>query len=257
MLVAVTMVRDEQDIIGYTLTHLLAEGVDHIIVADNQSTDQTRPILEALADGHPVTVLDDPEQGYYQAKKMTRLAHMAYGMGATWVLPFDADELWYSPAGLLADVLWGCQADVIQATEHKHWPTHHDPPDVPNPFLAMPYREQTPNRLAKVVFRAHPQAALHMGNHDVERPGERMGGLLEMRHFPYRSFPQFAHKVKVGREAYEATNLHTGYGTHWRTMGALSDDELHDEWDLLVEGRPGLPWLQHQALVHDPAPVRA
>ena len=46
------------------LVHLLAQGVDKIVVADNRSVDGTREILESL----PVTVIDDPEVGYYQSK---------------------------------------------------------------------------------------------------------------------------------------------------------------------------------------------
>ncbi len=247
MLVAVTMVRDEEDVIGYTLSHLLAEGVDHIIVSDNRSTDCTPRILQAFEATNQVTVLQDEEVGYYQSEKMTRLAHMAYGMGADWVLPFDADELWYSEEGTVAEVLADCDADVVKATEHKHWPTTSDP-DQPNPFLAMPYKEPTPNRLAKVAFRASPTTMVHMGNHDVDSAGPtRIGDLLQMRHFPYRSFPQFCRKVKNGREAYQATNLHGGYGTHWRTMGAMSPQELHDQW---------MSWVDKPGLVLDPAPVR-
>ena len=42
---AVTMVRNEADIIGTTVRHLLAQDVDGILVADNGCTDDTRAIL--------------------------------------------------------------------------------------------------------------------------------------------------------------------------------------------------------------------
>lgn len=246
MIVAVTMVRDEADIIGHTLEHLFYEGVDHIIVADNRSTDDTRNILEAFAATYPVTVLDDPEVAYYQADKMTRLAHMAHGMGTDWVLPFDADELWYSPHGRLSDVLADCPAQILKATEYKHWPTPDDSDDA-NPFTRMEWRETKPLHLSKVVFRSHPDAELHMGNHDIELDGERMSGVLEMRHFAYRTFDQFCRKVRNGREAYEATNLHGAYGTHWRKMGAWDQQRLAEEWESFLH-RPGL--------TRDPAPTR-
>ena len=75
--VAITMVRDEEDIIDWTLQHLLDQGVDHIIVADNLSVDETPWKLAALASTGKVTVIQDDEPGYYQDKKMTDLAHMA------------------------------------------------------------------------------------------------------------------------------------------------------------------------------------
>ena len=45
--VAVTMVRDEEDVIRSTVAHMLDE-VDAVIVADNLSTDRTREILDDL-----------------------------------------------------------------------------------------------------------------------------------------------------------------------------------------------------------------
>ena len=83
-IVAITMVRDEADIIDWTLDHLLNQGIDHIIVADNLSVDETGWKLAALANTGRVTVLQDDEPGYYQDEKMTRLAHMA-------AIDFDAD----------------------------------------------------------------------------------------------------------------------------------------------------------------------
>jgi hypothetical protein len=40
--IAVTMVKDEADVIGPVIANLFAQGVDHIIAADNLSTDRTR-----------------------------------------------------------------------------------------------------------------------------------------------------------------------------------------------------------------------
>src|SRR5689334_9181615 len=62
LLFAITMVKNEQRTIGHVVEHLLAEGLDHVIVADNLSTDRTREVLDALVvRGLPVTVVDDPE----------------------------------------------------------------------------------------------------------------------------------------------------------------------------------------------------
>ena len=46
---AVTMVKDEADIIGRVITHLLEQEVDRVIVADNMSSDDTPQILAELA----------------------------------------------------------------------------------------------------------------------------------------------------------------------------------------------------------------
>lgn len=250
MITAISMVRDEQDIIGWTIEHLLAHGINRLIIADNLSADDTRAIL----DKHPeVTVVDDNDPAYLQGEKMTRLAQMAYREGADWVLPFDADELFYPPDGTIAEFLNDCPADIIETTVWDHVPTIADPGDDPNPFTRITMRRTNPQRMPKIVFRAHPDAELHMGNHDVNRPGIRTGG-LHGRHFGYRTFDQLKRKVRNGRQAYEASNLHQRYGGHWRELGAMSDDQLEERWEWYRAGRD--PWTgeDHGELVFDPAP---
>lgn len=244
--IAVTMVRDEEDIIGYTLLHLYAEGVDHIIVADNLSTDRTRTILENIRETHPLTIVNDDEVGYYQARKMTNLAHMAGDMKADWVLPFDADELWYAQEGTIREALAGCDADVVRATGWDHVATLRDAPDR-DPYRRIRYRRAVPQKLPKVAFRPHPTATLHMGNHDVDHPGVKVDGVLELRHFGYRSLPQFISKVRNGKQAYDATDLHQTYGQHWRVRGGLPDEAIAAEWNQMCN---------EDGLVYDPAPYR-
>lgn len=98
--VAVCMARDEADVIGSTVAHMLAQ-VDAVIVADNLSTDRTREILDEMASAHPgrLVVVEDPDPAYRQSEKMTALALRArLDFGAEWIVPFDADEVWYSPS---------------------------------------------------------------------------------------------------------------------------------------------------------------
>ncbi len=242
MIVGIAMVRDEQDVIGDTIDHHLAHGVDRLIIADNLSEDDTRGILEKYPE---VQVVEDDDPAYQQAEKMTRLAYMASEQGAEWVLPFDADELFYTDHGSLAAFFAAQTADIIEATVWDHIATDDDPPGC-HPFTRIRHRRQTPQRMPKIAFRAHPDAELHMGNHDVNRPGERAAGLYA-RHFQYRSFEQMVHKLRVGREAYECSNLHPTYGAHWRDGGAQSDAELFRRWRALCE-EPGL--------IEDPAPWR-
>lgn len=235
--IAVTMVKDEADVISATIAQLFAQGIDHIIAADNLSTDRTRSILERYDD---LTIVDDPEPGYYQADKMTRLAHQAYDMGADWVLPFDADEIWYAEGATIADALHHATADVIMAAGWDHIVTT----EGDQPF--SPWRRAQPQTLCKVAFRARPDAELNMGNHDV-RPAHltRESGTLRYRHFQYRSLAQMTRKLRNGRAAYEAADIHPMHGTHWREGGALSDDELAAKWDALCS---------EEGLVFDPVP---
>lgn len=244
MIVAVMMVRDEADVISYTLEHLLNEGVDHVLCADNLSTDRT-PDIVAEFDPH-VTLLRDDEPGYYQDRKMSRLAHMAWGEGATWVVPCDADEVFYAREGTVADFLRATDLDVVAIQLWDHIATDDDNPMIRNPFVRITHRRKYPQKLPKVAFRADPTVRVHMGNHDVDHPRhDNHGPGLFGRHFQYRSFEQMVRKLTNGREAYEASDLHPMYGTHWREGGARSDDEQWREWRRLCE-EPGL--------IEDPAP---
>jgi glycosyltransferase involved in cell wall biosynthesis len=239
---AVMMVRDEADIIRHTLDHLLAEGIDKIIVADNLSVDDTRHILATYEIDHPdrIVVLEDDEPGYYQDRKMTELARYAHKHhGAEWILPCDADERFYSPTGTLAEFFASCTHDIVTASGWDHIVTDDDDPTEQNPFRRITHRRVGPQKLPKVAFRYDPEAWIDFGNHAVfHHPGVKGAG-LKYRHFQYRSFEQMCQKLRQGKEAYDATNLHPTYGAHWREGGALSDDELWRKWRRLCE-EPGL-----------------
>jgi glycosyltransferase involved in cell wall biosynthesis len=122
----ISMVKDEEDIIGPVVQHMLTQ-VDHVLIADNMSTDRTRSILDSF-DNSYITVVDDLDPAYYQSKKMTALAHQAGGMGADFIVPFDADEIWYSPFGLIKDVLASVPQDwfIVSALLYDHVPTSMD-----------------------------------------------------------------------------------------------------------------------------------
>ena len=272
MIVGICMVKNEQDVLDTVLRHLLAEGVDHLIVADNLSTDNTPHILNDLeACGAPITVIQDPVLAYVQDSKMSRLARRAYEAGADWVLPFDADEIWYGvdpqtgEPCRIADALSQVD-DEIQVVRAFGWDhivreggsvtyDSDDFDDVTRWVLGeedgppgfSPWRRAETQKLAKVAFRAHPDARMHMGNHDVTLPGPSVVGPLAFRHFQYRSLEQMTTKLRQGRDAYEASDVHPMHGTHWRAGGLKSDAELAAEWaELCAE----------DGLIFDPAPIR-
>lgn len=226
--VAVTMVKDEADIIPYTLAQMLAE-VDHVIVADNGSTDDTRGLVAdiAAASGR-VTVVDDHEPGYHQSRKMTALALRArLEHGAEWVVPFDADEFWYSPFGRIGDILGaidGAQWLTVRAALYDHVTTDIDPPDE-DPIARIRWRKTQPNPLPKVAVRWREDLVIEMGNHGAYYEG---GATLHptslvVRHYPYRSEEQFLRKVRNGAAAYAAAgdDVPADAGAHWRQWGDI------------------------------------
>lgn len=260
---AITMMRDEQDVAWQVLAHMAEEWVDGIIVADNGSTDGTHDlIMQAKSElSVPMVVLDDPEVGYYQSRKMTELARLAAeSYGAHWIVPFDADELWFSHLNRLGLVLREQEEiDVVEVEMFDHVPTWIDE-TTGTAFSSMVYRKTERNDFRKVAFRWQPGAEIKQGNHGVYLPSPRRAPEteealgLEIRHFPYRSAEQFRRKAINGAEAYAATDLDVSIGAHWRQYGEIYRRHGAEGITAVFERYHASISPTDDGLVHDPAP---
>lgn len=264
---AVSMMRDEADIVEATLRHMAGQ-VDEIIVADNGSRDGTRDILSALERDLPLTVIDDPERAYLQSAKMTLLAHLAGGRGADWVVPFDADEIWYCNGVTVKERLEdiGVGMMVGEAELFDHVATGVDP-DEPDPVKRIRFRRRQPLKLPKVACRYRPSLVIEQGNHGARYDGVIPAALplLTVRHFPYRSTEQFLRKVRNGAEAYRAAGdkLPPDAGAHWRQWGQILEThgeeacaDIFRRWFWRADPRQGLRIGDEvqPPLIFDPAP---
>lgn len=274
--VGISIVKDEADIIATTMRHMVTQ-VDHLLVYDNMSTDGTREILDGLADefNDPIPlgrklrmcVFTDAEPAYYQSRKMTALAHEAHEMfAADWIVPFDADEIWYSSfAPTLAERLTvlGPQWQVVQADLYDHVCTGLDDENEADPVKRITWRTADKIELPKVACRWRQDLVIDAGNHRAlyDESGATIShDRFVVRHFPYRSVQQFVSKVRNGAAAYALTDLPDTTGAHWRGYGAILD--AHGE-DVLVtqvyarwfyEANPDRP--NNRPLIQDPAPFR-
>lgn len=221
MIVGITMVKDEADIIEYTMAHMLTQ-VDVVYALDNNSIDGTGAILDAM---ERVVVLYDPEVAYRQADKLTNLAHKAAAEGATWIVPFDADEAWFLPDLRVEPV------DVVIGVQYIFVPTPCDDANEGNPLRRIRWRYAQPDDHRKVAFRYRPDVSLSMGNHDVIHPGSR-AEKATIRHFMYRSFEQMQRKVANGLEAYlAAPDLMQQHGSHWFYLAGLTPEQQAKWWE--------------------------
>lgn len=214
------MVRDEADIIGPVIGHMLGQ-VDEILALDNGSVDGSGGIMRDLG----IEVIVDDEAAYYQSRKMSWLAKEAARRGTEWVVPFDADECWYSPHGRIGDVLASLtDCSVVVAPIYNHRPTGIDP-DTPNPLTRMGWRGRSPLPLHKVACKPSLPVTIATGNHTADYEARRVAtdDLLVVRHYPYRSAEQFVSKARNGAQALAATTLPEDAGKHWRDYGSLLD----------------------------------
>lgn len=256
--VGVSMVKDEADIIGPVIDHILGQ-VDFVLVADNGSSDGTREILNERIDaGKSITILEDPDPAYYQSRKMTHLAHLAVTKyQADWVIPFDADEIWYAPDSTLCDYLASLPDNVAiaEAEPYDHVATGVDPDD-PNPITRTGWRRQKALELPKVACRGAQSVIIGQGNHNAFYPVERVRGLV-VRHFPYRSPEHFVRKVRNGAAAYAATDLPESAGAHWRQYGKLLETfgeetvkDVFRKWFWVLDP------ANDPMYIYDPAPIQ-
>jgi hypothetical protein len=270
--VAVSMVRDEADIVGTTVAHMLTQ-VDAVIVADNLSSDRTRWILDELAAGSDgrLTVRFDADPAYTQSAKMTNLAHEAARIyGADWIVPFDADEVWYSPHGTLTEILEAVPPlwHVVPAVLWDHVATGVDP-DHPDPVVRLGYHRREPGPMPKVAARYHPDLVIEQGNHGAHytiQPARYLGAELVIRHFPYRSVEQFVRKVRNGAAAYRAAgdSQPMDAGAHWRQRGDLLDGSGEEAvadifrrwyWRADPDEFVKIEGEEQRPLMYDPAPL--
>lgn len=257
---AITMVRDEVDIIVPTLQHLVTEGVDGLIVADNLSTDGTRVELEGFRSQAPIPVhvVQDDEVGYYQGRKMTALAHQAAAYGATWIVPFDVDELWCGRTKPLATVLRGCREDVVGVRSWTHIETGYDVLEG-HAFQRMIYRSPQPSSLPKVCYRYQKDLAIAQGNDAIMRGGSylqhRVVDQLEIRHFPARGPDHFYAKMLRGAKAMaSAPELPPALCSHWRAYGRLIEKYRETDIRAIYFSQFFSAEPFRQGLVKDPAP---
>lgn len=234
VVVGVTMVRDEADIIEIVIRHM-ATQVDALVVADNRSVDGTSDILHDLIPELqiPMRVIADDEVGYEQSRKMTALALFAQAQfNASWIVPFDADEIWYAPNGSIRNHLSSqpSTVNVVAANLFDHVASGVDDLEERNPVGRINWRRNYAAPLPKVAARWHPSLTIGMGNHDVsfQFPNTEARGRMAIRHFPYRSPEQIIRKIRNGAEAYAATDLPEHFGAHWRGWGAILESQGED-----------------------------
>jgi hypothetical protein len=214
VIVGITQVRNEADVIESVLRHTLAEGIDKIWVADHLSTDGTWDILQGLVlEGLPLVLSQDDNPTWYQAERMNYLSDLAYELGADWTLPFDGDEFFYAPSGrTIAEELATVPPGVrkLYCRCWRHTDRLHR--------VIEPQRE-------KVAYRSLRDAGLVWGQHDVNLPGGTWG-VLALRHWQYRSWEQFYAKVRSLANLPAALIAAQGPSP----LYLLDDAELHEEW---------------------------
>jgi len=226
------LLRDEEDIVRENLDFHLSQGVDRVIVTDNGSEDGTVEILREYEERGVVRLVLEPADDYSQGRWVTRMARLAAGEGADWVINNDADEFWWPRSGTLRSTFEGLGPDVGILVAHR---ANFAPrPEDGRPFWErMTLRErESLNPLGKplppkVAHRADPAVTVVQGNHRIDgvELGERVDdGSIEILHYPMRTYAQFENKIVKGGRAYARNReLPDRTGRTWR--------RLYERWE--------------------------
>jgi hypothetical protein len=220
------LVRDGADMIDANLRYHRAQGVDLFVIGDNGSTDGTVDILERYERAGVITFERIPGPvRKAQGQGRTRLARLAWELGADWVFHNDLDEFWWPLTGDLKQALTAVPERfglvLAPRTEFVGRPG--------DGFFAnrLTVREARFRRPPQTAHRTHPQVMIsqpHPTHICVDYgvpPRQGLVGRLIRRpraehieetelelllapsfplavyHFPLRSFEQYRHKVEL------------------------------------------------------------
>lgn len=205
-LVMTLVVRNEADIVQANIDYHLANGVDFVIATDHGSTDGTLEILREYEQQGVLEAITDTQPGHHQSRRVTRMVELArVKHGADWLINNDADEFWWPQVGSLRDVFAAIDGRYAQiAVPRRNFrPLPNPAPGDPQvPFhQRLIYRETLSPSLShqpKVAHRPLEGIVVAPGNHGLtpsDLPLLPLDGLLEIFHFPMRSYEQFERKV--------------------------------------------------------------
>lgn len=265
-LVMTLVVRNEADILKANLDYHLANGVDFVIATDHGSEDQTPEILGEYKRSGVLQAIRDEEPGHHQSRRATRMVELArIEHRADWVINNDADEFWWPQAGSLRDVFAAVPERYAQVTV----PRRNFRP-LPNPsgsegeqpfYERLIYRELRSPSLdsqPKVANRPLPGVVLAPGNHSLRPAGLPclpIRGVLEVLHFPMRSYEQFERKVVqtgIGYEQLDDRSPGVG-GDQLRLLELQREGLLQEHYrDLMLDQAALEPALRAGTIVADP-----
>jgi hypothetical protein len=153
----------------------------------------------------------------------------AIRQGSEWVINIDADEFIEGPVIDTLNYAESLRVDVLMVDSYTYRISDKDNMSISNPIIRMTCKEaKSVNK--KILCRAEGFVSIGIGNHcakykEKESCFYRDSRVL-LKHYPYRSFNQYALKVINGMERYLVSyfgkkDVLNTFMDHWRTPYAI------------------------------------
>jgi hypothetical protein len=259
-LVAVSVVKNEADMIEAFVRHTAAY-VDQHLIFDHDSTDGTREILfELVREGLPLKLFTGDAVANLQQNRSNHLARRAFeSEGADWVLPLDADEiLVVRDRRELERLFTNSRVDQpVSVCLRNYSPTPIDAVAELNPVLRIQHRQRGPGSTNKVFvprqLGLRTDVAAGKGNHALYCGAQILPAAtlpdVWLAHFALRGpHQQVLRVVTAELQKLSRGQAHEGLDLHYR----LGFQLLAEDADLFFSTVLQPP----SRLKHDPAPYR-
>jgi len=276
MLVGISCVRNEADIISTTIRHHFNEGFDYLFVVDDDSSDGTARVLERLAAADKrLRFSRHHSNAFRQSDIVTGLAREAVRQGATWIVAFDADEFWHAPGGLTS-ALRSVTADMVEVQVINFAQCRDQIQLAPGAVLRAVYRPTAAvgTRIEaevlvqqgicsyleaayppKYIARAAPEIVIGAGSHSVLGPGpvQLESTCIRCLHVPLRAREILKYKIQQS-ERLDAAELPPSHGWQVRRFAQLATSgDLDLEWNANSQAEGHLDAYRGQIkLIYDP-----
>lgn len=258
--------KNEADIIEDNLRYHHYKGIDHFVIMDNGSTDGTREIIQALAENLMVELIifDEPSKKFEKKKWIWSLVQYAKReMGASHVIPCDADEFWYPIEGKsIPDCI--SISDVNVVVDRKNFVVSEQNVSTGDYFLE-PFRVEYPlcydkkselnsDHLSLLFANIGPKVAIapsglislnagfHRAKHLLQYK-KRQSEELIVFHYPIRSYDQFLKNVENRAKILRNTPS-ASMGNHYKRWAKIYESgSLEEEYERMLIKETDMPGL--------------
>ncbi|MEM7464537.1 MAG: glycosyltransferase family 2 protein, partial [Pseudomonadota bacterium] len=238
---AVSMVKDEGDIIGLNLEHLVRHGIKSFIIYDDGSKDNTLEEIEAVGSRHKdvkIVLVNYSNSFKKKADILNALGILAQKLfEVEWIFAFDADDfLFVAPGPRIS--LESKNLDYILLPWLHLQPDQFSADYIKQLAAANSVDSAIPHKF-KAIVKLSNRTSIKSGQHHVINRGIRpaigidgaRAGMASV-HFPIRTKSQFYEKFAVSPKPRKIDPDHGG--KHRRQVNSTGKDRASRLFDILI-----------------------